>query len=128
MPRPYLIEQESQLRQALQLAGFDGQLEKGQEPGALLGAEPVTQLLEVPGEEAGRVAVAGARLPCKPLGLGPVGAQGREECSFELRHSFGRRIGAGEDRVDHRKTRALEPESAEIVVRSEERRVEKECR
>ena len=84
---------------------------------ALAGAEAVAELLEVAGEEAGRVAVALARLAGQPLGLGARPAMCVEERRLELGDSFGRRVGAGKDRIDHRQPGALEPQAPEVVVR-----------
>src|SRR6185312_11770184 len=93
------------------------ELEEGEEPGALAGAEAVAQLLEIASEEAGWIAVALARLAGQPLGLGARAAMGVEERRLELRDSVRGRVGAGKDRIDHGQARALEPEAPEIVMR-----------
>ena len=60
---------EPQLRHLVELADVVRQLEERVEPGALARAEAVAELLEVAGEEAGRVAVALGCLVRERLGL-----------------------------------------------------------
>src|SRR6185503_2873471 len=112
-----LGDKEAELGDLLERANVGRQLEERQQARALAWAEAVAELLEVAGEEAGRVAVALARLAGEALGLGARTAMGIEERGLELGNSFGRRIGAGKDRVDHRQPGALEPQAPEVVMR-----------
>ena len=68
----------------VELADVARHLEEGVEAGALARAEAVAQLLEVAGEEAGRVAVAVARLVGEPLGLGARQPHGGDERVLEV--------------------------------------------
>ena len=61
---------ETQLGDAVELAGLVRELEERQQAGALARPEAVAQLLEVAGEEAGRIPVAIARLEGQPFRLG----------------------------------------------------------
>ena len=69
---------------SLQLADVARELEEGHQPGALARPERVMELLEVARQEAGRVAVALARLMGEPLGLGARDSDGVDERGFEL--------------------------------------------
>ena len=80
-------------------------------------ARTVAELLEVAREEAGRVAVAVARLVREPLGLGAREPDRGDERLLELGEPFDDGLGCGPDGEDHRQARALEPEAAEVVVR-----------
>src|SRR6266550_3505686 len=100
----------------LDLPGLRGQLEEREKTRALTGTEAVAQLLEVAGEEAGRIAVAGTRLTREPLRLGTIPPQGGEESRLELENSVGNRLAAGEDRVNHGQAGLLEPEPPEVVM------------
>src|SRR5689334_2770470 len=94
-----------------------GELEERQQARALPRAEAVAQLLEVTGQEPGRVAVPLARLVREPFGLGAREEYGVDQRRLELRQAGGHRLGACPDGEDHREARPLEPEAAEVVVR-----------
>src|SRR5207248_2976319 len=103
------------------------ELEKRVQAGTLARPEAIAQLLEVAGEEAGRVAVTLRCLEGELLRLSPGETNGRDERRLELREPLGERLGTGPHREHHRQARALEPEAAEIVVRRRvlERRLER---
>ena len=101
----------------VELADVAGHLEEGVEPGPLARPEAVAELLEVPGEEARRVAVAVARLVGEPLGLGAREPDRGDERLLELAEPVDDRLRRGPDREDHRQPGPLEPETAEVVVR-----------
>src|SRR5438105_3381857 len=61
---------EPKLGDHVELAHVAGELQEREQPGTLARAERIAQLLEVTGEEPGRVAVPLARLVREPLGLG----------------------------------------------------------
>ena len=79
-----LRRDEAQLGHLVELAALVRQLEEREQPGALARPEAVAQLLEVAGEEAGRVAVALGGLVREPLGFGARGAHRRDERVLEL--------------------------------------------
>ena len=108
---------EAKVRDAVELAHVARELEEREEGGALPGAEPVAELLEIARQEARRVAVAVHRLVGEHLGLRARFADGRDERVLELLDAFGRGVGARPDGEDHREARALGPDTAEIVVR-----------
>src|SRR5439155_16131218 len=108
---------EAELRDLVELTDVSGKLEERQQAGALPRAEAVAELLEVAGEEAGRVAVALARLVGELLRLGAGGEDRVDQRLLELVEARGRRVGTSPDREDHRQAGPLEPEPAEVVVR-----------
>src|SRR5215210_8665543 len=108
---------EAELRNLVELADVAGELEERQQPRALARAEAVAQLLEVAREEAGRVAVALARLVREVLRLGAGGQHRVDQRLLQVREPLGDRLGARPDREDHREAGALEPQSPEVVVR-----------
>ena len=81
----------------LQLADVAGHLEERVQPGALAGAERVPQLLEVPGQVAGGIAVPLARLVGEDLRLGACEPHGRDQRVLELRNAVRDRLGRGPD-------------------------------
>jgi chorismate dehydratase len=80
-------------------------------------AEAVAQLLEIARKEAGRISVPLARFVSELLGLGACEPDRRDERVFQLRETGVQRLGARPHREDHRQSRALQPEAAEVVVR-----------
>ena len=108
---------EAQLGHLVELADVVCELEERVEAGALARAEAVAELLEVAGEEAGRVAVALRGLVREQLGLGARGAHRGDERVLELGEIRMRRLGRSPDREHHRQAGALEPQPAEVVVR-----------
>src|SRR5437667_8768564 len=86
---------EAQLRHLCELSDVARELEERVEAGALARAEPVAQLLEVPCQEPGGVAVALRRLVRELLGLRARGAHRRHQRVFELREARVRRLGSG---------------------------------
>src|SRR5205814_8558513 len=101
---------------------------KRQQPGTLARAEAVAKLLEVARQEAGRVAVAFARLVGEPLGLGAGMPYRSDERALQLGEAGRRVLGRGPDGEDHRQAGALEPKATEVMVRGRvlERRLQ--CR
>src|SRR5581483_2369717 len=75
---------EAQLGHLVELAGLLCELEERVETGPLARPEAVAELLEVAGEEAGRVAVALGRLVRERLRVGAGGAERGEEGVLEL--------------------------------------------
>ena len=100
-----------------ELADITRHLQEGVEPRPLARAEAVAELLEVAREEAGRIAVARARLVREPLGLGAREPDRGDERLLELAQPFDDRLRRCPDREHHRQPRALEPQPAEVVVR-----------
>src|SRR5437899_6012049 len=111
------LSDEAELRHLVQLPRVVRELEEGHQAGALARTEAVAQLLEVPREETGRIAITLARLVGEPLGLGAGDAHGRDERILELGEPALQRLRTGPDREDHRQARALQPEPAGGVVR-----------
>src|SRR5215210_3951043 len=93
---------EAELRNLVELADVARELEERQQPRALARAEAVAQLLEVAREEAGRVAVALARLVREALGLGAGGEQRVDERLLELAEAGRDRLRARPDCEHHR--------------------------
>src|SRR2546428_4359235 len=109
-----LRRDEADLRHRLELADVARQLQEREQAGALARAEAVAQLLEVAGEEAGRVALALGRLAGERLRLRTCAAERGHERRLELGQVVGERLRTGPDREHHRQARALEPEAAEV--------------
>src|SRR5437773_8732948 len=93
---------EAELRDLVQLAHVAGQLEEREQAGSLARAEAVAQLLEVPSEEARRVAVALARFVRQLLRLGAGDANRLDERLLEVGQSRGNRLRARPDGEHHR--------------------------
>src|SRR5689334_18753781 len=83
---------EAQLGHRLELADVPRQLQERVETGALARAEAVTQLLEVPREKAGRIAVSLRRLVRQLLRLGARLAHRCDQRVFELEQLAGHRL------------------------------------
>src|SRR5437773_9431347 len=88
---------EAELRDLIQLAHVSGQLQEREQAGSLARAEAVAQLLEVAGQETGRVAVALARLVGELLRLGSGDADRLDQRLLELGQPQGHRVRARPD-------------------------------
>src|SRR5207244_2486334 len=77
------LSDEPQLRDLLELARLVGQLEERHQPCPFPRAEAVAQLLEVPCEEAGRIAIPFARLVGEAFRLGPGEPHRRDQGILE---------------------------------------------
>src|SRR5439155_6803933 len=108
---------EAELRDLVELADVSGQLEEREQSGSFARAEAIAELLEVARQEAGRIAVALARVVRQLLGLGAGGADRLDQRGLQLQQAGRERLGARPDGEDHRQACALEPEAAEVVVR-----------
>ena len=90
------VADEAELGNVVELADVARHLEEGVETGPLARPEAVAELLEVPRQEAGRVAVALARLVGEPLGLGAGQAHGGDERVLQLEQALATGSGAAQ--------------------------------
>jgi hypothetical protein len=97
---------EPELRHLVELANVTRHLQEREQAGPLAGTEAVAQLLEVPGEEAGRIAVALARLEGELLRLRAGPPDRRNERVLERGHP--RRDGLEEADFYGRYAQAIE--------------------
>src|SRR5215208_7990827 len=109
---------EPELGHAVELADAPCELEERQKTRPLARAERVAKLLEVAGQEPRGIAVAGARLVRELLRLVSRAPDGGDQCVLEIAELAVCLLPRGPHREHHRQTCALEPEAAEVVVRS----------
>src|SRR6185437_16609620 len=93
---------EAELGHRLDEAGIARELEERVEPGALTRTEAIPELLEVPREETGWVAVPLGRLVRELLWLGAGKAHRGDKRVLELREPVGERLRARPDCEHHR--------------------------